>query len=120
MFVVKHRKKYFATNWLSLSAKEVRSWYKRRQDVEEVFKFLKSELGLESCQSGYSRGFERYCEQPQEQSQEHHIGLCLVAYLILGKESSQRGVTLRRLRRDLILKRFELPLPALDELRNAA
>lgn len=120
VFVVRHRKKYFATNWLSLSAKEVRKWYKCRQDVEEVFKVLKSELGLEGCQSGYSRGLSRFEAQPQEQTQGHHISLCLVAYLILEKECFQKGVTLRKLRRDLILKRFEIPLPALCELRDSA
>ena len=120
VLVVRHRKKYFATNWLSLSAKEAREWYKRRQDVEEVFKVLKSELGLEGCQVGYKRFGHRREEEPPQQAQEHHIALCLVAYLILQKECIPRGLSLRKLRRQLILKRFELSLPALDELRDAA
>ena len=55
MLVVRYRRKYYATNRLSLSAKEVRTLYRKRQEVEEVIRVLKSQLSLEGCQAGYRR-----------------------------------------------------------------
>jgi hypothetical protein len=46
---VRYRRKYYATNRLSLSAKEVRTLYRKRQEVEEVVKVLKSQRSLEAC-----------------------------------------------------------------------
>src|SRR5919201_1592297 len=42
VFVVRYRRKYYATNRLSLTAKEVRAHYQRRHEVEEVIRMLKS------------------------------------------------------------------------------
>ena len=48
VLVVKYRRKYYATNRLSLPAKEVRQHYKIRHAVEEVIRTVKSQLGLEA------------------------------------------------------------------------
>ena len=40
VFVVRYRRKYYATNRLSLSATEVRAPYRKRQEVEEVTRGL--------------------------------------------------------------------------------
>jgi hypothetical protein len=42
--VVRYRRKYYATNRLSLTAPEVRQLYRLRQEVEEVIRILKSQL----------------------------------------------------------------------------
>jgi len=120
VFVVKHRCKYFATNRLTLTAPQVRLEYKKRQAIEEVIKILKSELGLEDCQAGYERACNRIRSTPPIQAQEHHIALCLVAYLILEKERFKRKTSIRELRQDLIIKRFRIKLPVLAQLRDAA
>ena len=56
--VVRYRRKYYATNRLSLTAPEVRPLYRLRQEVEEVIRILKNQLNLEGCQAGYMRSTE--------------------------------------------------------------
>jgi hypothetical protein len=119
VFVVRYRRKYYATNRLTFTAKEVRTLYRKRQDIEEVIKVLKSQLSLEACQVGYRR---RGAALPQAlpRAQEHHIALCLVAYLVVERERLDQGVTWRKLKQQLILKGPQGPLPALERVRKAA
>jgi hypothetical protein len=79
--VVRYRRKYYATNRLSLTAREIRQHYIIRHEVEEVIRTGKSQLGLEACQAGYRRSrAEGTC--PQAPVQEHHLALYLVVYLM--------------------------------------
>jgi putative transposase len=119
VFVVRYRRKYYATNRLSLSAPEVRALYRKRQEVEEVIKVLKSQLSLEACQVGYRR---RSTEgsPPRSRAQEHHIALCLVAYLIVERERLDHAVPWRKFKQRLILKGRQVPLPGLERVRKAA
>jgi Transposase DDE domain len=119
VFVVRHRRKYYVTNRLSLTAKEVRAHYRKRHEVEEVIRVLKSQLSLEACQVGYRRpGVKGTPSQPT--AQEHHLALCLVAYLVVERERLNHGETWRQCKRRLILKGPQLVLPALEQLRKAA
>jgi putative transposase len=119
VLVVRHRRKYYVTNRLSLTAKEVREHYRQRQEVEEVIRVLKSQLSLEACQVGYRRR-GAVTAQPQSQAQEHHIALCLVAYLIVERDRLDKGLTWRTCKRRLILKGPQVALPALERVRKAA
>ena len=119
VFVVRYRRKYYATNRLSLSAQEVRTLYRQRQEVEEVIRVVKSQLSLEACQAGYKRSSEQKV-RPREGAQEHHIALCLVAYLMVERERLDRGLTWRQLKRQLILTDSQGSLPALERVREAA
>jgi hypothetical protein len=119
VFVVRHRRKYYATNRLSLTAPEVRKLYRLRQGVEEVIRVLKSQLSLEGCQVGYRRSVEE-SSRPQPRAQEHHIALCLAAYLIVERERIDQRLTWRKLKRRLILKGPQTSLPSLERLRMAA
>jgi putative transposase len=119
VLVVRHRRKYYVTNRLSLTAKEVREHYRKRQEVEEVIRVLKSQLSLEACQVGYRRRGADVV-QPQPDAQEHHIALCLVAYLIVERERLDHGVTWRTLKQRLILTGSHVALPALERVREAA
>jgi putative transposase len=119
VFVVRYRRKYYATNRLSLSATEVRTLYRKRQEVEEVIRVLKSQLSLEACQAGYKRSSDQKA-LPREGAQEHHIALCLVAYLMVERERLDRGLTWRQLKRQLILPGSQVSLPALERVREAA
>jgi putative transposase len=119
VFVVRYRRKYYATNRLSLSAKEVRTLYRKRQEVEEVIKVLKSQLSLEACQVGYRRRGAAP-GRPRPRAQEHHIALCLVAYLVVERERLDHGVSWRKFKRRLILKGSQVVLPALERVRKAA
>jgi hypothetical protein len=119
VFVVRYRRKYYVTNRLSLTAQEVRKHYKIRHEVEEVIRVLKSQLSLEACQVGYRRpGAE--VPPPPPQAQEHHIALCLVAYLMVERERLDHGVPWRKLKRRLILTGPQGALPALERVRKVA
>jgi len=119
VFVVRYRRKYYATNRLSLSATEVRTLYRKRQEVEEVIRVLKSQGSLEACQAGYGRSPDKQ-SLPREGAQEHYIALCLVAYRIVERERLDRGDTWRQRQRQLILTGPQSALPALERVRSAA
>lgn len=72
--IVKHDEKYFFTNDLSLSVDRLPEIYTHRWPIEEVFRFLKTELRLENCQARTN------------QAQKTHLASCVVLYLIFQKE----------------------------------
>jgi hypothetical protein len=76
-----------------------------RHEIEEVIKALKDQLSLEACQAGYQRAHTR-AHLHREGVQEHHLALCLVAYLVL--------------ERKLIVKGQKVALPSLKRVRMAA
>jgi hypothetical protein len=84
-----------------------------------VIRILKSQLSLEACQVGYRRpgGLTAY---PRPYAQEHHVALCLVAYLILERERLDQGRTWRQVKRQFILNGTQLSLLALEQVRRAA
>jgi hypothetical protein len=116
---MRYRRKYYATNRLSLTVPEIRQLCRLRQEIEEVIRVLKSQLNLEDCQAGYTRSTQETTDS-QPQPQTHHIALCLVAYLIVERERFERRMTWRQFKRHLILKKPHTPLPALERLRMAA
>ena len=67
--VVRYRRKYYATNRLGLTGKEVRAHYRWRHEVEEVIRVLKSHGSLEACQAGdwRRRAIPPHC-QPRAKS----------------------------------------------------
>jgi Transposase DDE domain len=119
VLVVRHRRKYYATNRLSLTAKEVRTHDKIRHHVEEVIRTAKSHLSLEVCQVGYRRPGAQ-TSHPQPHAQEHHIALCLVASLVVERERLDHGTSWSKCKRRLILKGSQGALPALERVREAA
>lgn len=88
VLIVRHGKKYFATNDLALSKKEIRDMYRTRWSIETMFRFLYDQLGLEKCQS------------KSLQAQSAHIHLCLMAYILVEKEKQLTGKSWYELRRD--------------------
>jgi len=69
--VIKNLKKYFITNDIGILRKEQLSTYSIRWRIEEIFRFIKSELGFEKCECRSLR------------SQNNHFGLCFVLFGIL-------------------------------------
>lgn len=80
--VVRHGKRYFLTNNFLLAKKEVVGSYDARWKIEEVFRMLHAELGLDECAS---RSFA---------AQSTHTALAMTAYTILAsqKTGSERTV----------------------------
>jgi hypothetical protein len=79
--VIRNRKKYFVTNAIGVSRKEQLYTYKIRWRIEEIFRFVKHELGFEKCQS------------TKLQSQHNHFGACFLLYGILQVISFNRKIT---------------------------
>lgn len=69
--VVRNRKKYYVTNELGIGRKEQLMTYKKRWKIEEVFRFVKQELGFERCHSQSLQG------------QNNHFGTCFYLYALL-------------------------------------
>jgi hypothetical protein len=119
VLVVRDRRQDYTTNRLTFTAQAVRALYRKRHEVEEGMRVLKSPLSLEGGQVGYKRV---WTEQPYPQAgaQTHHIALCLVAYLLVERERLDQGSPWRQLKRRLILQGQQLALPALERVRAAA
>jgi len=86
VLVVRHGKKYFATNNLSLDKKEILSCYKGRWEIETIFRMLHHKLGLDECQTR------------KIDSQIAHFHLCLLAYIALRKESFIKNETMYKIK----------------------
>jgi len=106
--VVRHGKKYYATNRLTLTAVEVRRLYGFRSQIEEVIRVCKDQLGLTGCQARSAR------------AQRHHVACCLVAFCVLERERHDRQLSIYKLKRQLSFKGRSHALPSLERLRQAA
>ncbi len=88
VIVVRHGAKYFASSDLALSKEEILTAYKSRWAIETIFKALHSKLGLDECQA---RKLE---------AQTAHFHLCMMAYLVLEKESFIQKTTFYQVKRN--------------------
>jgi hypothetical protein len=88
VLIVRHGKKYFATNDLELSKKEILDRYKTRWTIETMFRMLHDKLGFGECQARSLK------------AQTAHIHLCLMSFAMLEKEKQETGKTWYQLRRD--------------------
>lgn len=79
--VVKNRRKYYVTNNIGITRKEQLATYKIRWKIEEVFRFVKQELGFERCQSISLTG------------QNNHFGTCFYLYATLQDMAEKTQMT---------------------------
>jgi hypothetical protein len=108
VLVVRHGRKYYATNRLTLAAAEVRRLYRICSQIEEVIRVCKDQLALTGCQAR------------SERAQLHHVVCCLIAFCILERERHKRGLSVHKLKRQLSFQGRSLALPAVERLRGAA
>lgn len=85
--VVRNGKKYFASNNLILSKKELLAAYKGRWNIETIFRMLHHKLGLDECQ------------MRKLSAQNAHFHLCLMAYIALEKERFIQKQTIYQIKR---------------------
>lgn len=79
--VVKNRRKYYVTNKLGITREEQLQTYKIRWNIEEIFRFVKQELGFERCQVTSLVG------------QNTHFGTCFYLYAILQDIAEKNQMT---------------------------
>ncbi len=93
--VVKDGRRYFVTNDCELSSSELKSHYRRRQQIEEVFRLLKQEFGWGGASARRAR------------AQVVHLHLGLYALCITEQAAIKEGQTIYSFKRRL----FRLPIP---------
>jgi hypothetical protein len=86
--VVRNGKKYFASNDLKLSKKELLLAYKGRWNIETIFRMLHYKLGLDECQ------------MRKINSQSAHFHLCLMAFIALEQERFIQKKTIYQIKRN--------------------
>src|SRR6266480_1146554 len=79
--VVRNRRKYYVTNAIGISREDQLKTYKIRWKIEQVFRFIKTELGFEHCQSQSLTG------------QNNHFGTCFYLYATLQDIAEKNQMT---------------------------
>jgi len=93
-FVLRYDDKFFVTNNLLASSERIIQSYRLRWKIEEIFRFLKSELHLEECQT---RSIT---------AQQTHLVSCMLAFLLVQREQqSLPNKTLYQIKHDWLLNK---------------
>ena len=108
VWVVKDGRRYWGTNNLRRTPREVKAPYSHRQQIEEPSRLLKQELGW----GGGS------CQKQQAQWAHLHLGLC--ALVLTPQTAFARGPTIYALRQSLFLHSIPQNPLALQEFAQAA
>jgi hypothetical protein len=108
VLIVRHGKKYYATNRLTQLATEVRRVYRIRAHIEEVIHACKDQLRLTGC------------EARSEPGHLHHFACCLGAFCVLERERQDRQLSIYKLKRQRSFKGRSYALPAQEALKRGA
>ena len=74
IYYFKHEDKYYCTSIPNRSTKRIHAMYQIRWKIEEVFRFLKTDLHMQECQA------------VRITAQKTHLVSCILSYLIVQKE----------------------------------
>lgn len=88
VLIVRHGKKYFATNDLNTSKQDILSKYKTRWPIETMFRLLHGKLGVDECEARALK------------AQIAHITFCLMSFVLLAYVKQSTGKTWYQLRRE--------------------
>jgi hypothetical protein len=108
VLVVKDGRRYWGTNELTLTVREVKAHYSHRQQIEETFRLLKQEFGWGGCS----------CQKQQAQGAHLHLGL--YALLLTQQTAFARGQTIYAFRQSLFIRSIPQNPSALPEFAQAA
>ena len=108
VLVVKDGRRYWGTNDLTLTVREVKTHYSPRQQIEETFRLLKQEFGWGSCS----------CQKHQAQWAHLHLGL--YALVLTQQTASAHGQTIYAFRQSLFVRSIPQNPLALQEFAQAA
>jgi hypothetical protein len=108
VLVVKDGRRYWGTNDLALTPREVKAHYSHRQQIEETFRLLKQEFGWGSCA----------CQKQQAQWAQLHLGL--YALVLTQQTAFAHGQTIYAFRQSLFLRSIPQNPLALQEFAQAA
>ena len=108
VLVVKDGRRYWGTNALTLTPREVKALYARRQQIEEAFRLLKQEFGWGGCS----------CQKQQAQWAHLHLGLS--ALVLTQQITFAHGQTIYAFRQSLFLQAIPQNPSVLQEFVQAA
>jgi hypothetical protein len=108
VLVVKDGRRYWGTNDLLLTVREVKAHYSHRQQVEATFRLLKQEFGWGSCS----------CQKQQAQWAHLHLGL--YALVLTQQTAFAHGQTIYAFRQSLFVQSIPQNPLALQEFAQAA
>lgn len=108
VLVVKDGRRYWGTNDLTLTPRELKAHYAFRQQIEEAFRLLKQEFGWGQCS----------CQKQQAQWAHLHLGL--YALVLTQQTAFARGQSMYGFRQSLLLRRIPQNPLALQEFAQAA
>jgi putative transposase len=108
VLVVKDGRRYWGTNDLTLTVREVKTHYSHRQQIEETFRLLKQEFGWGSCS----------CRKHQAQWAHLHLGL--YALVLTQQTAFARRQTIYAFRQSLFVQSIPQNPLALQEFAQAA
>jgi len=108
VLVVKDGRRYWGTNDLTLTVREVKAHYSHRQQIEETFRLLKQEFGWSSCS----------CQKQQAQWAHLHLGL--YALVLTQQTAFAHGQTIYAFRQSLFVQSIPQNPLALQEFTQAA
>lgn len=106
--VVKDGRRYWGTNDLTLTPREVKAHYSRHQQIEEAFRLLKQELGWGGCS----------CQKQQGQWAHLHLGL--YALVLIQQAAVAQNQTIYAFRQSLFLRSIPQNPLVLQEFAQAA
>ena len=101
--IFRRRNRFYISNRMLLSMKDAVKLYKKRWTIEETFKILKSQIGLNRCQ------------QHSLQSQEIFLFLCMIAFSYLEK---LKDYSVYKTRETVISQTVSLDIPILMDVFN--
>lgn len=108
VLVVKDGCRYWGTNALTLTSREVKAHYSHRQQIEETFRLLKQEFGWSHCS----------CQKQQAQWAHLHLGL--YALILTQQRAFTQGQTLYAFRQSLFVRSIPQNPSAWQEFAQAA
>lgn len=102
--VARNRDKYFISNDIEKTRKEICRIYSIRWRIEEIFRFIKTELNLESCQ------------MRSLTAQNNHLGICLYLFCLLQDTAEKTQMTEYSIRETLLIDRSFTLFPGIQAL----
>lgn len=99
--IFRRKNRFFITNRMLLSMKDAVKLYKKRWTIEETFRILKTQLGLNRCQ------------QHSLKSQELFLFVCMIAFSYLERI---KGHSIYKARKTVISQTVSLNLSILNEV----
>jgi hypothetical protein len=106
--VIKDARRYFVTNDLELSPAQLKRQYRRRQQIEEVFRLLKQEFGWGGSSTR------------KAEAQIAHLHLGLMALCLTQQAALAQGQTIYAFKRALFCRPIPTQLPFLEYFSVAA